>query len=111
MHDGIDIRKVTRIGLGIIVALVVVVAAAVGLTRRLDELPAGGVMPPPATWISGPVLETDPQARLGRYLQDKQARLQGYAWIDRQAGIARIPLEQAMRALTEQGAASQGKAP
>jgi hypothetical protein len=106
--DGIAVGRIVRIGLGIVVAVALVVALVMSLTRHIEPKPAGGIMPAPDSWISGPSLESDPQARLARYLADKQARLRGYAWVDRQAGIARIPLDQAMQALAAQDAARRG---
>jgi hypothetical protein len=101
MRDGIDVRRVAGIGIGAILVLVAVVAAAMWLTSHWDnDLPPGTAAPPRA-WISGPVLETHPQADMAHYLAGKQKLLDSYGWVNRQAGIARIPLDEAMRALTE----------
>lgn len=110
MHDGIDLRKVKRIGLVSILVVIMVVAAAAALTARWDEDPPDGVIAPPRAWIKGPLLETSPQADLARYLQEKERLLHEYTWVDRKAGIARIPLDQAMHTLAEQGADSSGEA-
>jgi hypothetical protein len=99
MRDGIDVRRVARIGALAVAALVLVVTAAVLLTSRWDR--GRPVQGQPATWISGAVLETEPQTDMRQYLQGKQHLIDTYAWVDRQAGIARIPLDQAMRALAE----------
>jgi hypothetical protein len=111
MHDGIDLRKVKRIGLASILIVIVVVAAAAALTSRWDEDPPGGVSAPPRAWIKGPLLETSPQADLARYLQEKNRLLHEYGWVDRQAGIARIPLDQAMQAMAEQAATGAARVP
>jgi hypothetical protein len=110
MHDGIDLRKVKRIGFVAIVVVALVVAATMALTSRWDEDPAGGTMPPPRAWISGPLLETSPQADLARYLQEKEKLLHEYTWLDRGAGVARIPLDEAMRALAEKPPGAPGVA-
>jgi hypothetical protein len=51
-----------------------------------------------------PALETAPQNALQDYLAQKKSRLDGYAWIDPAQHLARIPIEEAMRALTQGGA-------
>jgi hypothetical protein len=44
-----------------------------------------------------PLLQAAPQVERSEYFAEK-ARLTGsYGWVDRQAGIARIPVEEAMR--------------
>jgi len=53
-----------------------------------------------------PLLQAAPQAERSQYFAEK-ARLTGsYGWVDRRGGIARIPVEEAMRVMaarTEQG--------
>jgi len=103
MRDGIDVRHVARIGLAGLVVLAVVVAFAMWLTSRWDNDRPPATSTPPAEWIKGPLLETQPQADMADYLAAKRKLLDGYAWVDRTHGIARVPLDVAMRAL-EQGA-------
>jgi len=45
---------------------------------------------------AAPRLETNPAADLARLRADAERRLTGYGWVDRQAGIAHIPIDQAM---------------
>ncbi|CAM3664729.1 hypothetical protein BOSP111201_19290 [Bordetella sputigena] len=101
MRDGIDVRRVWRIGLAGFAVLVLAVTAAVLLTSRWDENRHPGGAESPRAWIAGPMLETRPQANMAQYLAGKQALTASYAWVDRRAGIARIPVEEAMRAVAE----------
>ncbi len=101
MRDGIDVRRVARIGIVALAVLAVVVGAAALLTSRWAENRHPGMSASPRSWIAGPLLETRPQANLADYLAAKQRLIDGYAWIDRQAGIARIPIDEAMRAVAE----------
>ncbi len=48
-------------------------------------------------------LQRDPQADLKRFEIEQRAELTGYAWVDRQQGIARIPIEEAMRIISARG--------
>lgn len=44
-----------------------------------------------------PTLQISPQGDLSRFKREQTAPLTGYAWVDRGHGIARIPIEDAMR--------------
>jgi hypothetical protein len=47
--------------------------------------------------IAPPVLQSAPQQERAQYFAEKQKLLDSWEWIDRQHGIARIPVEQAMQ--------------
>ena len=47
--------------------------------------------------IAPPVLQSAPQQERTQYFAEKQKLLDSWEWIDRQRGIARIPVEQAMQ--------------
>jgi hypothetical protein len=50
-----------------------------------------------------PALQKTPQADLKRFELEQRMSLSGYGWIDRSKGIARIPIEEAMRIITARG--------
>lgn len=50
-----------------------------------------------------PVLQSAPQQDRARYFAEKRKLLASWAWIDRQRGIARIPVEEAMRIMAARG--------
>jgi len=67
---------------------------------------------PPANPLAGaygrqvppePRLQSDPIADLAALRASEDAALHGYGWVDRQAGVARIPIERAMDLLAERG--------
>jgi hypothetical protein len=60
--------------------------------------------------IAGPVLETAPQPARASYAAEKERLINGYGWVDRKAGIARIPVEQAMRLMAGRAALEKGRA-
>ncbi|HJQ84172.1 MAG TPA: hypothetical protein VKA21_08855, partial [Candidatus Binatia bacterium] len=43
-----------------------------------------------------PRLEVAPAAELQALRREEEARLHGYGWVDRDAGIVRIPIERAI---------------
>jgi hypothetical protein len=55
------------------------------------------IRPPP------PRLDAHPEETLAAVHKRETAALEGFGWVDRDAGIARIPIEQAMRLLADRG--------
>ncbi|HEY1749951.1 MAG TPA: hypothetical protein VGG29_01725 [Caulobacteraceae bacterium] len=86
------------IGVGLLVAWGVAAAfharapslALSGFERVAGEAPA-------------PRLETDPRSDRLTLERRAQARLAGYGWTDRSAGLAHIPIDRAMALLAERG--------
>lgn len=94
-------RQVHRVGVGLALTLVFVLGAAYLLWRFwLAPIPPRPV--PRADIPPAPLLQPHPASDLAQERALQHARLHGYAWVDRDAGIARIPIERAM-ALLEQG--------
>ena len=53
--------------------------------------------------IPQPQLESAPQIDRAQYFAEKDTLLHEYRWIDREKGVARIPIEDAMRLLAHSG--------
>ena len=51
----------------------------------------------------GPRLQTDPQADLRNFRAEEERRLETYSWTDKERGIVRIPIQQAMKNLVTTG--------
>ena len=49
--------------------------------------------------VDRPLLDSAPQPARNGYFSEKERLLHSYQWIDSRAGIARIPVEQAMQIL------------
>jgi hypothetical protein len=94
------------IGGGIACALL---AAALMLR---EKGPAANTSPRPFQGPA-PLLQPAPQPDRAAYFADKRRLLDSYGWVDRQAGIARIPLDEAMKLLAARGMApaAAGRAP
>ena len=57
--------------------------------------------------IAGPVtLQPAPDIDIARFREEKRQALQHYEWIDRENGIARIPIERAMALLARRAGGS-----
>lgn len=52
---------------------------------------------------SQPKLQVDPSTDINQLRQEENKRLTTYGWIDKDKGIVRIPIEQAMRSLAVRG--------
>lgn len=59
--------------------------------------------------IPSPQLASAPQADRAAYFKEKEALISSYDWLDRKQGIARIPVEEAMRILARQQATAVNK--
>lgn len=74
------------------------VVLGVGRPTLLSK-PPGAI---PAT-VPAPQLRSDPGQDLAAFQQEKRQRLHSSGWVDREAGIAHIPIQQAMQQVAEQG--------
>ncbi len=50
-----------------------------------------------------PRFQENPQHELQELRAKQKALLEGYGWVNKEAGVARIPIEEAMRMVVEQG--------
>jgi len=50
-----------------------------------------------------PRLQVDPRGDMANLRRSQDEVLESYAWIDRNAGIVRIPIDQAMKLIAERG--------
>ncbi len=109
-HERRDLRP-GALAAGLLALAVLTAAAAWAMVALLTVLQARHADRAAAP---APLIETDvlpPQPRLeptpGEVLQrlraTEEALLHGYAWLDRDRGIARIPIERAMQILAERG--------
>ena len=96
----LDLRGLRRGALVIVAAIAcALVAAALMLRAR-----AGASNTPPRPFDGArPLLQSAPQLERVDYFAEKRRITEGYGWVDRQAGIARIPVDQAMALLAARG--------
>jgi hypothetical protein len=96
---------------GLAIVAVLVLIAMAGLIRLLSrgETPGQGVVPPGRTSVAAidrspqPDLQVSPTQDLKRMRATEDAQLGAYGWVDRQAGVAAIPIDRAMAILAERG--------
>ena len=111
-HETSDvaIRGIVRFGIGLAVATVVVQVAMWGLFRVLQRRENRVDVPVPAMVAASlrrtppePRLEANPLEPRRRMRAREDAVLTTYGWVDRQTGVARIPIGRAMELLVENG--------
>jgi hypothetical protein len=109
-ESDIDVRTILGVGAGLIVAGVVIGAVVWALFAYLSNREAQGVLTefPLASGQAQrlppePRLQTDPREDLRALRQSEDNVLQSYGWIDKNTGVARIPIDQAMRLTLERG--------
>jgi hypothetical protein len=56
--------------------------------------------PPP-----GPLLQARPESELAVLRAREEARLEGWGWVDRGAGVAHVPIDRALEAVAREGLA------
>jgi hypothetical protein len=96
----IDARAVLLAGIGALALLAGTVAGLGAVYRtdvRADLAPAPREFPPPR-------LRADEAAQRERLQAGQRARLDRYAWVDRERGIVQIPIARAMALIVQEGA-------
>jgi hypothetical protein len=116
-ESDVNVRAILGFGFALIVVAVIVHVFLWWLQgtyqRRTEEgqlqeypLAAGQQEPlPPA-----PRLQENPQREMRELRARQEALLNGYGWVNRDAGVARIPIEEAMRIVVQRGLPTREKA-
>ncbi len=96
-----SMRTLLVAGIGLVVLIVLLSGLAGVLTAAFGQrepLVQTDLRTPDA-----PNLQIAPRQDLQSYLATQQAALEGYGWVDEEAGVARIPIRRAMELLVERG--------
>ena len=109
-ESDVNVSAVLRYGMGLVAIAVVVHVCLwllLGVFERQNERRQTQVYPmaagdqnrlPPA-----PRFQENPQQELQELRAKQRALLEGYGWVSKEAGIARIPIEDAMKIVVQQG--------
>jgi hypothetical protein len=122
-HPDIDFEKtdirgtpVLRFVIALGIAMVVVGFLLLAFYRAMASYLVARQPPPPILQFDAdrkpplPRLQPDPPAELAKVRAEEVDRLESYGWIDRDAGVVHIPVDQAMKIALERGLAA-GPAP
>jgi len=105
----VNARGVTLLALGLSAAVGIAMVLMVVLFDRLAARETRGQQPPIS--LAGaddalppePRLQADPARDLAAMRAAEEALLEGYVWVDREAGIASIPIGEAMERVVADG--------
>lgn len=102
-REGIDLspKPILFVGLGTLAFLLVSMAGLLFYYRWVST-PIND--PPPPTRFPEPRLQSDPAGDLALFQQNQEREREGYAWIDREGGFLRIPVDRAVEILGTRGA-------
>lgn len=105
-HSDVNVGGILWVAFGLLVSAAVIQLLIFGLFGYFAKrgAPAG---PQPSIESLLPAeptrLQKDPEGDLKRMQQEVDRIMNGYRWLDREAGVARIPVERAMKLLLERG--------
>jgi hypothetical protein len=110
-HEVTDIplTGTTRVAILSLVIIGIIMAAMYGLWAFFASQARQADTPPPPMADSAygtrvpavPRLQSKPSGDLAGYRRTQQEKLTSYAWVDKNAGIARIPVDRAIELLAE----------
>jgi hypothetical protein len=103
-----NFKPLMLIGLGLVVLVIVVLAATVlissFLTRHSENPGApSNIIVSTAPSFPTPSLEADPVLELKKFREQEDSVLSSYGWSDRQAGLVRVPIDKAINLLLKRG--------
>ncbi|HET6628150.1 MAG TPA: hypothetical protein VFG91_00080 [Woeseiaceae bacterium] len=116
-HESGDVsfRGVFLTGAALLGVLALLAAILWYVSRAtLEGVPAPAPFPAVSVTLApgeSPVLQVTPESDLARLRAREAALLHGYGWVDRERGIARIPIERAMEILAAGGEPASGTEP
>jgi hypothetical protein len=108
----VRVRVVVWFAAILIVSVAVILFATAGLFyffKHEHPSPAASrISQQPRVLAPAPRLQTDPTADFERFEAAEKAKLHSYGWIDKPAGVIRIPIERAMDLIAERGLPTRG---
>lgn len=104
----VDTRRIALFG-GALAGFILLALLILGLIYGIPPHPLPFGVGTGLSERNVPMLQTDPHADLQAYRAEKENWLDSYGWVDRSAGIAHIPIEEAMRIVAEHGVPDWGQ--
>lgn len=113
-NDRVDSRTVLLVGFGALAIFVLAGAAAIGYIRHSNAVTPQATLPPEVGQSKIGLVEQqlfDTNLRGARDRAARQAHLDGYGWVDRQAGVLHIPIARAMELVAQGVRVPSGESP
>lgn len=106
----LDVKGIGVMGAALVAIVLIAAALMWWASVFLRGLEEANDPPPPALEEAreayappGPLLQADPEAELVDLRAREELILETWAWVDKDAGVARVPIERAMELLVEGG--------
>ena len=111
-----SVKEIVFTGIGLAVGTIIVCFAVAGLFRVLTatvgtETRGATQIPTAQTFPRSPRLQDRPWTELQEVRQREDEILDTYGWVDKDAGMVRIPIERAMDAVLQRGLPVQAEQP
>jgi hypothetical protein len=105
----VHVRPLAWLGVGLAALILISIVAVKGIFEFLDRQQARNDAVPPPMMIQRPQqppeprLQTTPVPNRKLIVEQETKLLTTYGWVDSKSGVARIPVDQAMKLLAERG--------
>jgi hypothetical protein len=99
----VNVKAIAWFGVGLLIVTIVAMVVVWGLLTSLDgradtTSPSALVVPPEPRLQPNPVDQTAaPEEQLHRTMALQEKLLNSYGWVDKDAGVAHIPINEAMK--------------
>jgi len=109
----VNLRNLVRLSVILAVVLVVIFGLIGLLYSFLNASQVARSGPPPPLLEEaqglppGPLLQRDPEQDMQEMSTEQDAILNNYGWVDKEAGVVRIPIERAIELTLERGLPSR----
>jgi hypothetical protein len=108
----INLRAVTWTAIGLVISAIAMYVTVGGLFNLFKrQYPSASVpsrITTPGRLPSQPRLQTNPAYDLQQFRDAESAKLNSYGWIDKSAGVLRIPIDRAIDLLAQRGLPARG---
>jgi hypothetical protein len=108
----INLRAVTWTAIGLVVSTIAIYVAVGGLFDLFKSQHPSASAPSritaPGRLPSQPRLQTNPAYDLQQLREVENAKLSSYGWVDKSAGIVRIPIDRAIALVAQRGLPARG---
>ncbi|MEX0776893.1 MAG: hypothetical protein WD042_14405 [Phycisphaeraceae bacterium] len=114
-HETTSIKAVVLFGVGLLVAIAVVLGAMTLLFSYFGAQPHDAEPPNPMRRLARAAPPVGPQLQVAEIQDMKQLRqtqldqLENYGWVDRENGIVHVPIDKAKAMIVQQRAAKNAK--
>ena len=109
----ISVTVVIWFGVGLIVSAIAIYVAIAGLYRHFarqtsSREPTSRIALKTSMVVPPPQLQVNPTIDFEQFRAAEDAQLNSYGWVDKRAGVIRIPIERAMDLIAERGLPTRG---